>query len=79
MQSATADEFLTVGQLAEKLHYSEDRVRQLARSGQLPAIKRGRSWLFDFEKVKSDFLIMKEQTKQETTGDFENDEANFIE
>ena len=46
---------LTVKGLALKLKYSEYWIRELARSGKIPATRRGRIWLFDEEKV-SDIL-----------------------
>ncbi len=51
------DSLLTVEQLADRLHYSKDRIRVLARTGKIPgAYQRGRRWLFDFNVVERDFL-----------------------
>lgn len=73
----TTQEFLTVEQLAQKLHYSADRVRQLARSGRLPGIKRGRSWLFDFDDVKTQYLNI--NSKSKSVGEMANAEESPIE
>ena len=43
---------LTVKGLALVLGYSEYWIRELAREGKIPAIRRGRMWLFDEEKVR---------------------------
>lgn len=43
---------LTVKELVLVLKYSEYWIRELAREGKIPAIRRGRIWLFDEEKVR---------------------------
>ncbi len=43
---------LTVKGLALKFKYTEYWIRELARIGKIPAIKRGRRWLFDEERVR---------------------------
>ena len=43
---------LTVKGLAIKLGYTEYWIREMARSGKIPAIKRGSMWLFDEQAVK---------------------------
>ena len=47
---------LTVKGLAVKLKYSEYWIRELARTGKIPAVRRGRRWLFDEEKVREAIL-----------------------
>ena len=42
---------LTVEDIAEKLGYSTQRVRTLAATGKIPALKRVRMWLFNEAEV----------------------------
>lgn len=42
---------LTTAQIAAKLHYHPQHVRVLAIKKKLPALKRGRAWLFNEEQV----------------------------
>jgi molybdate transport system regulatory protein len=44
---------LTVQQAAELLHLNPKRVQSLARAGQLPAVRVGRKWLFERERIES--------------------------
>ena len=37
--------------IAEKLGYNMQYLNQLAKAGKIPAVKRGRIWLFDEEAV----------------------------
>ena len=43
--------FLTVKELAEVLHLHPVSIYAMLRRGQLPAIKAGRQYLFDLDKV----------------------------
>jgi molybdate transport system regulatory protein len=43
---------LTVQQAAELLHLNPKRVQSLARAGQLPAVRVGRKWLFERERIE---------------------------
>lgn len=57
LASSPSKKFVTTAQLADYLHYSEDRVRTLAREGKIPgAFKRQESWLFDLDIVVKEFL-----------------------
>jgi len=44
---------LTVQQAAELLHLNPKRVQSLARSGRLPAVRVGRKWLFERERIEN--------------------------
>jgi molybdopterin-binding protein len=44
---------LTVKQAADLLHLNIKRVQSLARSGRLPAVRVGRRWLFERERIES--------------------------
>ena len=44
---------LTVHEAAELLHLNPKRVQTLARSGRLPAVRVGRKWLFERERIES--------------------------
>src|SRR5262245_46278453 len=44
---------LTVQEAAELLHLHPKRVQSLARAGQLPAVRVGRKWLFERERIES--------------------------
>lgn len=44
---------LTAKQAAELLGVNDSRVRQLARSGQLKAVKQGRDWMIDENDVEA--------------------------
>src|SRR5215813_10689674 len=44
---------LTVDQAAALLHVHPRRVRSLARAGKLPAVRVGRRWLFQRERLES--------------------------
>ncbi|MDW3094549.1 MAG: helix-turn-helix domain-containing protein [Gammaproteobacteria bacterium] len=46
------DETINVKQAADLLHVHEETARDLARQGQIPAAKFGRSWVF----IKQDLL-----------------------
>jgi excisionase family DNA binding protein len=41
--------------IAEKLGYNLQYVNQLAKAGKIPALKRGRIWLFDESAVEKHF------------------------
>ncbi len=43
---------MTVIEIAEMLGFTPSWVRELARNGQIPAMKRGHAWVFDRESVK---------------------------
>ena len=43
---------LTVQEAAHLLHMSSKRVQALARSGQLPAVRVGRRWLFESDRIE---------------------------
>jgi excisionase family DNA binding protein len=42
---------LTVEDVAKSTGYCIQHVRRMARNGELPAVKRGRSWRFSEEEV----------------------------
>ena len=44
---------LTVQEAAVLLHLNPKRVQTLARSGRLPAVRVGRKWLFERERIES--------------------------
>jgi len=44
---------LTVQEAAVLLHLNLKRVQSLARSGRLPAVRVGRKWLFERERIES--------------------------
>ena len=44
---------LTVQEAAALLHLNPKRVQTLARSGRLPAVRVGRKWLFERERIES--------------------------
>lgn len=46
------DQVLTVAQVAELMHLSEQTVRAACRRGELPAVHVGRRWLISAEKLK---------------------------
>ena len=46
------EHYITVNQVAVMLGYHVVTVRNLARKGTIPAIKRRQQWFFDPEKVK---------------------------
>jgi len=48
---------LTTFQIAEKLGYHPQYVRALALSGKIPALKRGRAWLFSEAEVLKHFKL----------------------
>ncbi len=52
---------LTAEELALKLGYTVQYVRQLAASGKIPGVKRIRQWMFNEEEV---FEVLKSQTEQ---------------
>lgn len=37
---------------AEKLQYNVNYLNQLAKAGKIPAVKRGRVWMFDMDVVQ---------------------------
>jgi molybdopterin-binding protein len=45
------DDLLTAAQAAKLLHLHVKRVQTLARSGELPAVRSGRKWLFPRERL----------------------------
>lgn len=46
------DQVLTVAQVAELMHLSEQTVRSACRRGELPAVHVGRRWLISAEKLR---------------------------
>lgn len=45
---------LTVEQTAERYGVEPSTIREWARTGKIPAIKRGKLWRFDEEQLKAD-------------------------
>lgn len=45
-------EVLTVAQVAELMHLSEQTVRAACRRGELPAVHVGRRWIVSAERLK---------------------------
>jgi len=54
---------LTVNDISRKLKYHPQYVRFLASQGKLPALKRGRMWLFNESEV---FNFLRNQINQES-------------
>jgi molybdopterin-binding protein len=46
-------ETLGVGEVASLLHLNPKRVQRLARTGQLPAVRVGRRWLFPRDRMEA--------------------------
>lgn len=57
---------LTTAELAAKLRYHPVYVRHLAATGKLPAVKRGRAWLFDEVEV---LRYLHVETEKNASGD----------
>ena len=47
------DDLITATEAAQLLHLHVKRVQQLARSGQIPAVRFGRKWLFSRSKLQA--------------------------
>lgn len=74
MEKLNLDKYtLTTEQIAAKLKYSPQHVRVLAKAKRLPALKRGRAWLFSEEEVTKH--LQAEATKSNVTG---TDQASDI-
>jgi len=59
---AMSDEVLNSGQCAELLHCTPEQIEELARAGELPALKIGRGWVF----VRADLLAyLAERAREE--------------
>lgn len=71
MEKSDLDRYnLTTAALAAKIQYHPQYVRFLAASGKLPAIKRGRAWLFCADEV---FQHLKLETEKNVNGSSEGD------
>jgi excisionase family DNA binding protein len=53
---------ISTPKMAEKLGYNAQYLSKLALAGKIPAVKRGRVWLFDEDKVQ-EFLAKKNVQK----------------
>lgn len=64
---------LTASEIAKKLHYHPQYVRFLASQGKLPALKRGRMWLFNeievFKFLKAGSPNESARNESENAGD----------
>lgn len=61
MTNNLSEYILTTDGIARKLGYHVQYVRLLASAGKLPAIKRGRQWLFNEAEV---FAFLKKNTEK---------------
>ena len=47
-----SDEFLTIEEVAKMFRVAEATVYRMARKGKIPAIKFGKVWRIDYDKLK---------------------------
>lgn len=57
---------LTAAGLAAKIQYNVQYIRTLARTKKIPALKRGRAWLFNGDEV---LQHLKAETERNASGD----------
>lgn len=57
MEDPTSDNIVSVKEVAEFLHITEETAYNLAKSGKIPAVKIGRQWRFNLAEVKKLFKI----------------------
>lgn len=65
--------YVTVDKIAEVLSLSKSHVRELARSGTIPAMKVGARHWFNLASVKKSMGLTKKAESKNDTADDEND------
>lgn len=66
-----APKYYSANEVAEIFKYHPERVRTLAREGKIPALKRGRVWLFEIEKLQAHFQNENQKPEDTLLDEFE--------